>query len=149
MLRSIKKLFRKNQNKLSRKKLAAQVFDPETIETILQVQEFTMTSPERIAALCAAVKHVVFNAIPGAVVECGVWRGGSMMAVAKTLAKLQTFDRDLYLCDTFEGMSPPGDQDVAFDGVDAKQLLATNCRIAPPDRSRTIWRPAPRPSALR
>ena len=59
--------------------------DAATRAIIDRVRPFTMTSPERIMALRAAVAHVCRHAIPGAIVECGVWRGGSMMAAALTL----------------------------------------------------------------
>jgi O-methyltransferase len=45
-----------------------------------------------------------------------VWRGGSMMAVALTLLHLGVSDRDLYLYDTYEGMSAPTDMDVDVFG---------------------------------
>ena len=46
------------------------------------------------------------NKIPGDIVECGVWKGGSMMVCALTLlAKSER--RNLWLFDTFEGMPPP------------------------------------------
>ena len=44
-----------------------------------------MTSPERISALVESVQFIVKNGIPRSIVECGVWRGGSMMAVALAL----------------------------------------------------------------
>ena len=77
-----------------------------------------MTSPRRIAALCDGVEHVVSARVPGALVECGVWKGGSMMAAALTLLRLGVSDRDLYLFDTFQGMPPPTHHDVfsAYDG---------------------------------
>jgi hypothetical protein len=62
--------------------------------------------------------------IPGAIVECGVWRGGSMMAVASTLRSLGSTERDLYLFDTFEGMSPPSAADVDLGGQSAATALA-------------------------
>src|SRR4051812_49084664 len=79
-------------------------FDPQTAATVAAVAQHTMTSPERVFALCEAVRYVVRNEIPGAVVECGVWRGGSMMAVARTLIETDAADRELYLFDTFQGM---------------------------------------------
>src|SRR5689334_9427341 len=72
-----------------------------------KVKESAMTSPERIYSLIEAVKYVETNQIPGAIVECGVWKGGSMMAVAETLKHLNSTSRELYLYDTFEGMSKP------------------------------------------
>ena len=43
------------------------------------VAPYTMTSVERIVALINATKYVVENDIPGDIVECGVWRGGSCL----------------------------------------------------------------------
>jgi hypothetical protein len=68
------------------------------------------------------VRYVEKAAIPGAFVECGVWRGGSMMAVAKILLALGRTDRDLYLYDTFEGMTVPDDRDVSIVGQTASAL---------------------------
>src|SRR3974390_67352 len=67
--------------------------DENVIEIIDKVTEFPMTSPERIFALCEAVKYIITNDIPGAIVECGVWKGGSMMAIAHTLMKLNNKSR--------------------------------------------------------
>ena len=61
-------------------------FDPLTIAMIERVRPFTMTSPERLFALRTSVEYIVRHHIPGAIVECGVWRGGGMMAVALTPA---------------------------------------------------------------
>src|SRR5690348_10507436 len=49
------------------------------------VRPYTMTSPERVAAFCQAIAHLERQQLPGAIVECGVWRGGSMMAAALAL----------------------------------------------------------------
>jgi O-methyltransferase len=92
-------------------------------ETIGFVRPYTMTSPERIRALCSATRYIAEADIPGAIVECGVWRGGSMMAVARTLMRLGVQQRELYLFDTFEGMSEPGHYDVAMTGEPATALL--------------------------
>jgi len=76
-------------------------------EVINLVKSYTVTKPQSIVALVDSVKYVVNNKIPGSIVECGVWRGGSMMAIAKTLLDLNQSDRELYLFDTFEGMPKP------------------------------------------
>ena len=88
-----------------------------------KVCNHTMTSPERIYSLIEAVKYIETNQIQGDIVECGVWKGGSMMAVAETLQSLKSNNRSLYLYDTYEGMSEPTDADKTFSGEDAKQLL--------------------------
>lgn len=101
-------------------------FDAKAAEIIRTVRAYTMTSPERLFALIQAVRHVTAASIPGDVVECGVWRGGSMMAAALTLMGGSDATRELYLFDTFEGMSPPGVVDVSVDGQAASALLASS-----------------------
>lgn len=88
------------------------------------VSEDTMTSPERILALCEAVSHVCRNDIQGDIVECGVWKGGSMSAIARTLESLRASDRQLWMYDTFEGMSPPTENDVDLHGKTANRLMS-------------------------
>jgi O-methyltransferase len=78
-----------------------------------------MTSQERIYALIQAVRYISKNNIAGDIVECGVWKGGSMMAAALTLNQLADDSRHLYLCDTFEGMTEPAEIDKDFKGDDA------------------------------
>jgi hypothetical protein len=92
-------------------------FDPAWIETIERVASFSQTSPERLAAVCASAEYVVAAGIPGSFVECGVWRGGSMMAAALTLLRLGAGDRDLYLYDTFAGMTRPTELDRDYAGT--------------------------------
>jgi O-methyltransferase len=86
----------------------------EEVEIYKAVKPYTMTSAERIAALVQSVRYVVSARIDGAIVECGVWRGGSMMAVASKLLQMGVTDRELFLFDTFAGMPEPGPGDVDF-----------------------------------
>ena len=103
-------------------------FEKADVEVCRRVAPYTMTTPPRIYALIRAVEYVSARAIPGALVECGVWRGGSMMAVAITLLRLGITDRDLYLFDTFTGMTAPSDEDVKHSGERAVDLLADQGR---------------------
>jgi hypothetical protein len=117
-------------------------FDETDAELCRRVGPYTMTTPPRIYALARAVEYVATRPIPGALVECGVWRGGSMMAAALTLLRLGVTDRDLYLFDTFTGMTEPGDEDIKRSGERAADLLAGEGReshqwaIAPIDQVR-------------
>lgn len=113
---------------------------PSTAATIRAVRPFTMTTPRRIAALCEAVRYLVRSGIDGDVVECGVWRGGSMMAAAATFLQEGAADRQLHLFDTFEGMTAPGEVDVAIaDGRPAAELLRESDRLDP----NSVWCCAP------
>jgi hypothetical protein len=93
-------------------------------DILKEVSPFTMTSAERMYALYKSVQYLVKANIEGDFVECGVWKGGSMMLAAMELQRL-TSVRDLYLFDTFTGMSEPG----AFDthrGVSAREQWENN-----------------------
>jgi hypothetical protein len=81
-----------------------------------QCLPYTMTSPQRLLALIDAVRYVVARDLTGAFAECGVWRGGSVLAMILTLQALGVDDRDLHLYDTFEGMTEPTEHDTSpFD----------------------------------
>ncbi len=97
---------------------------PENQETIEFVAPYTMTSPQRVSAVVDAVTYVVKNQVSGAFVECGVWAGGSAMAAARTFAAQGDTGRELYLYDTFEGMSEPTALDKNARGEQAAALLS-------------------------
>jgi hypothetical protein len=112
--------------KINKEKKWPTDFEDFHISSIKKVSPFTMTSPERIFGLIESVKYLVVNNIEGDIVECGVWKGGSMLAIANTLLQMNITDRQLYLYDTFEGMSEPTQNDISFDNQDAQQLLKSN-----------------------
>jgi O-methyltransferase len=87
------------------------------------VKPYTMTSPERVFGLIEAVKYISKNKIEGDIAECGVWRGGSMLAIAKTLCYMNDIRRKLFLYDTFSGMSTPTEVDKTADDKKAAELL--------------------------
>lgn len=95
-------------------------FDDEAIATIKAVTPYTMIGHDRLFALITGLRYIAKHKVPGAVVECGVWRGGAMGAAALTLNALND-PRDMYLFDTFEGMSIPTDEDKTFGGGDAME----------------------------
>ena len=84
---------------------------------------FTMTSTERMYSLYKAVNYVLQNNIPGDFVECGVWKGGSALLIAKMLADKNIIDRKVILYDTYEGMSEPTENDKDIAGQPAISLL--------------------------
>jgi O-methyltransferase len=93
-------------------------------EDIGAVQAYTMTSLERMVCLSRAVDWLVSNRVEGDIVECGVWKGGSMMLIAKRLLRQGVNNKNLFLFDTFEGMPAPGAEDVSVINQEtAKELL--------------------------
>jgi len=95
-------------------------------EIFQAVRPLTMTSPERIYVLIQAVRYLTKAAIPGGIVECGVWKGGSMAAAARALLQMNDVGRDLYLFDTFRGMTQPGTMDVDYSGKQASKVWAAS-----------------------
>src|SRR4051794_26408882 len=81
------------QPKPRQRKQPASYYDAEARETIRAVRPRTMTGNEKLFALIVATRHVADHGIPGAIVECGVWRGGSMQAIAHTLLARGVRDR--------------------------------------------------------
>ncbi len=54
-----------------------------------------------------AARYCVRRGLPGAFVECGVWRGGAVLAMLLALSEEGETDRDVHLFDTFKGMTEP------------------------------------------
>lgn len=128
MLQTLKKWKQRRRDERKQKRLNTRAGYPadlrdDAVETIMQVRDYTMTSIERLNGLCEAVRYVSENKIEGDIVECGVWRGGSMMAIASMLSRFDDKERELFLFDTFEGMSEPTEHDVSVGGVTAEKLL--------------------------
>ena len=80
---------------------------------IARARPYTMTSDARLQALIDAVRYCVRRGVPGAFVECGVWRGGSVLTMIQVLQELGVEDRDIHLFDTFEGMTAPTEHDTS------------------------------------
>ena len=93
--------------------------EPEFVALYERVRAYTLTSVERLYALYRAIRYIHDNRIPGDLVECGVWRGGSAMLMALALGEAGDRARKLYLYDTFKGMTRPEPADIrARDGAE-------------------------------
>jgi len=105
-------------------------------EIIRKVSPYTMTSTERLWALISAVQYITDKEIKGDFVECGVWRGGSSMAMAYKLLDIGKPDRIIWLYDTFSGMTMPTDKDIEVSsGKNASILLGKEKKI----NGNNIW----------
>jgi O-methyltransferase len=93
--------------------------DPADREIIERAFPYTMTGALRLEATVQSVRHCVRRDVPGDFAECGVWRGGSVLAMILTLQELGVDDRDIHLFDTFEGMTEPTELDVEKGGEPA------------------------------
>jgi hypothetical protein len=93
--------------------LDADLVMKEDFEDLYQAcKNYTMTSKERAYALYKGVEYVVRSGISGDIVECGVWKGGSSMLIARALMKFGDRKRKLFLYDTYAGMPEPSKEDL-------------------------------------
>ena len=99
-------------------------FSNDSIRICNAVRNFSMTSPERVNALVEAVQYVVNSRVEGSLVECGVWKGGSSMAMIFALQSLDCVDREIWLYDTFEGMPAPSELDLSVNGENASDIFS-------------------------
>ncbi|HZI37451.1 MAG TPA: TylF/MycF/NovP-related O-methyltransferase, partial [Acidimicrobiia bacterium] len=67
----------------------------------------TLTSPQLAYALRSATLYLSRSGVVGDIVECGVWRGGSMALAATTLLQAGDHHRQLWLYDTFDWQWEP------------------------------------------
>lgn len=74
----------------------------------------TMVRNINLINLYRMVRYLNRSGLPGAIVECGVWKGGSsaMMAAA---CRDTGVARDFWLYDSFEGLPPPTERDNEFE----------------------------------
>lgn len=90
--------------------------DEEFFPVYERCKPFTQTSIERMFFLYKTMAYITAHEVPGDVVECGVWKGGSAMMVALALMKAGDTSRRLVLYDTYAGMPDPGVEDVSVCG---------------------------------
>lgn len=98
-------------------------FSPKDVKIINKIQPFTMTSQNGQKILIDSVRYILKKKIPGCLVECGVWKGGSAMGMVLTCLQEKETTRPLYLYDTFAGMSEPTAEDRNHNNINAKTLL--------------------------
>jgi hypothetical protein len=87
--------------------------DPVDREIVERCMPYSMTGAARLQAAVDAVAYCERRGVPGAFVECGVWRGGSVLAMVLKLQSLGRTDREIHLYDTFEGMTAPSEHDTS------------------------------------
>jgi O-methyltransferase len=73
----------------------------------------TLVSVERCYELWDLVHNL--GAVEGAVIEVGVWRGGTGAVLASALARVRPAEK-IYLCDTFRGVPKAGHYDSLYSG---------------------------------
>ena len=145
MYKILNKIFRlfgfqlQSLNKRGNQKFGKELFidikDVDFWDLYETVKPYTMTSIERLYSLYCAVNYVIKNKIDGDFVECGVWRGGCGLMIAKILEHNNIYNRKIYLYDTYEGMSEPTEFDLNPKGKNASIMMKENIN----NKEFSIW----------
>jgi O-methyltransferase len=87
--------------------------DPEFMAVYQVARANTLVDIVRCYELWELVHNL--KAVPGAIVEVGVWRGGSGAIMARALERSKPGET-IYLCDTFRGVVKAGNHDASYRG---------------------------------
>ena len=89
------------------------LFDRAFNEIYDTIKDYTLVDKYRCYELWQLVAECV--KLQGALIEVGVWRGGSGCLIAKR-ARMLGINDTIYLCDTFNGIIKAGDKDSRYKG---------------------------------
>ncbi|MEE9491418.1 MAG: TylF/MycF/NovP-related O-methyltransferase, partial [Dehalococcoidia bacterium] len=80
------------------------------VRLVHSVRGYTAVLPLRLAALHRLSREIDTRSVPGDVVECGVYNGGSAALMA-SICTQSPLNRNMWLFDSFEGLPNPTDRD--------------------------------------
>jgi O-methyltransferase len=98
----------------------------DVIRKILEMK-FSLGSIMNLSATARACAYAVAAGIDGDFVECGVWRGGQSIVAARMLESAGS-SKQIWLYDTFSGMTAPTAHDVDFRGRPASDKTGSRSR---------------------
>lgn len=101
--------------------------EPAFLTLLNKWRDATMTPWSALHTSFRAAQYVARNKVPGAIVECGVWRGGCSLLMAEAVLACGGPSHDFFLYDTFAGMSEPTAEDTS-DGGHASGFFAKSKR---------------------
>jgi glycosyltransferase involved in cell wall biosynthesis len=73
-------------------------------------QGYTMIGRRRMDNLRFCIETVLYDAIPGDLIECGVWKGGACIFMRGILKAHGVTDRIVWVADSFRGLPDPDPQ---------------------------------------
>ena len=79
----------------------------------------TMIGLKRLDNVQFCVESALADAVPGDLMETGVWRGGTTIFMRAILKAHQITDRKVWVADSFQGLPPPNEELFPADKGDA------------------------------
>lgn len=86
----------------------------------------TMVGLKRLDNLQGCIEEVIREGVPGDLIECGVWRGGSVILMRAALRAYGITDRIVWAADSFSGFPSPGPADTDEDSLHDESVLAVS-----------------------
>ena len=83
----------------------------------------TMIGVKRLDNLHGCIEDVLERAVPGDLIEAGVWRGGAGIFMRAVLKAHGVEDRTVWLADSFQGLPPPNDDEYPADAGDLHHTI--------------------------
>lgn len=83
---------------------------------------FGKADPVPAYTVYKTIRYISENNIDGDIVECGVFRGRMVAVIMETLNQCNDLNRNIYLYDTFQGMTPGTDIDYQVFSSDGKKI---------------------------
>src|SRR5208282_1202320 len=96
LLRSFKQRSGRSKVSIRLEENYPDIIEPEFRAALELCRPASMTSIERLYAVYIATRYAVESGVPGDLVECGVWKGGSVMMMASTLLGMGVSDRVIH-----------------------------------------------------
>ena len=100
---------------------------------------YTMVGLKRLDNLQECTERILAEAVPGDLVETGVWRGGASMFLKCVLRAHGDRERVLWLADSFEGMPAPKPGTYAAD-ADSPDLTNERYLVVPLEQVQANFR---------
>jgi hypothetical protein len=93
------------------------IYDPNPVDRSVRPEKWwgwpqrahSMLSRKRLDNLQYCVEDVLRHAVPGDLIETGVWRGGATIFMRAILKAHDVRDRTVWVADSFAGLPPPSD----------------------------------------
>jgi O-methyltransferase len=80
--------------------------------------KLTMLPKKTLENFESCIRECIDKGIEGDIIECGVWRGGSVIFANEVLKSLNRTDIKIYVADSFEGLPKPNPEKYPHDKDD-------------------------------
>ena len=85
----------------------------------------TMVGLKRLDNLQMCIENVITDAVPGDLIETGVWKGGSTIFMRGALKAYGDSSRRIWVADSFQGLPPPNPKQYPADDGDIHHTIET------------------------